>query len=145
MKLYDIKGIMLGMGIGLVLSGIININIYGKDLNDDYIKTEAIKRGFIVINPEDIINKEIKNNEAKDGEIIDTEVSEKEEVKIEIIKGSNSYDVAELMMKNGLILDAKEFLSRLKELDKERKIQYGVYIIKKGSSYNDIIDIISTP
>lgn len=145
MKLYDIKGIMLGMGIGLVLSGIININIYGKDLNDDYIKTEAIKRGFIVINPEDIINKEIKNNEVKDDEIIDTEVSEKEEVKIEIIKGSNSYDVAELLMKNGLILDAKEFLSRLKELDKERKIQYGVYIIKKGSSYNDIIDIISTP
>jgi len=145
MKLYDIRGIMLGMGIGLVLSGIINININGKDLSDDYIKTEAIKRGFIVINPEDIINKEIKNNEIKDDEKIDTEVSEKEEIKIEIIKGSNSYDVAELLMKSGLILDAKEFLSRLKELDKERKIQYGVYIIKKGTSYNDIIDIITTP
>jgi len=145
MKPYDIKGIMLGLGIGLVFSAIINININEKDLSDDYIKTEAIKRGFIVINPEDIINKEIKNEEAKDDEKTETEEAEKEEVKIEIIKGSSSYDVAELLMKSGLILNSDEFLNRLRELDKERKIQYGNYIIKKGTNYDDIIDIITIP
>ncbi len=120
MKVYDIKGIMLGMGIGLVLSSIINININGKAFSDDYIRTEAIKRGFIVINPEDLINKNIKNEDIKDDEKIESDEAEKEEIRIEILKGFNSYDAAEVLMKNGLILDIKEFLNRLKEKEKER-------------------------
>lgn len=145
MKLYDIKGIMLGIGIGLVLSSIVNININQKALNDDFIKAEASKRGFIILNPGELIDKEKTNESMKHNEKIENNEQKDEEIKIEVLKGYTPYDTAELLLNSGLILDKNEFINRIKEKNRERKIQYGVFIIKKGTSYDDIIDIITAP
>mgnify|MGYP000903922426 CR=1 FL=1 len=65
MKSYDIKGIILGIGIGLVLSSIINININSRALTDDFIKAEASKRGFMIVNPKDLIDKKTVHMRAR--------------------------------------------------------------------------------
>ena len=91
MKTYDIKSIMLGIGLGLVIASIININTYGnygRVLSDDILKMEATKRGFIIFDPEDIINKNTINENS--GNISSAMTNNKkydEEVKIEIMKG----------------------------------------------------------
>ncbi|NLM44643.1 MAG: endolytic transglycosylase MltG [Clostridiales bacterium] len=149
MKTYDIKSIMLGIGLGLVIASIININTYGnygRVLSDDILKMEATKRGFIIFDPEDIINKNTINENS--GNISSAMTNNKkydEEAKIEIMKGYDAFTTSKLLFKSGLIQDVSEFLRRIEEKNKDNKIQYGTYIIKKGTSYDDIIDIITIP
>ncbi|SHJ06333.1 hypothetical protein [Lutispora thermophila] len=160
MKVYDIKGIILGIGIGLVFSSIVNINMNQKAIDDDFIRAEASKRGFIILKPEDLIDKDRINEDIKTKEEIegnmksneedenskkeDEEISD-EEISFEILKGYNSYDTAEVLLNSGLISDKDVFINRIRKRDKQRNIQTGVFIIKKGTSIDDIINIITTP
>lgn len=150
MKTYDVKGIMLGVGIGLILSSIINININRSVLTDDFIKVEASKRGFIIVDPKTLIDKEKINEKSYNNTLEDSkdkieEKQENEEIKIEFAKGYNSYEAAEVLLEKGLIVNKDEFIDRLKQRGKADKIQYGSFILKKNLSYDDIIDIITKP
>lgn len=148
MKVYDAKAIILGIGIGLVISSIININIVGKTLTDDFIKVEASKRGFVIMDPKDLIDKEKtedQNNNLGESKEMKEEKAENEEIKVEFIKGYNSYEAAEALLDKGIIIDKDGFINRLKERGKTDKIQYGSFILKRNLSYDDIIDIITNP
>ncbi|HCJ56413.1 hypothetical protein [Lutispora sp.] len=150
MKSYDIKGIILGIGIGLVLSSIINININSRALTDDFIKTEASKKGFIIVNPKDLIDKgeTSEKNSTYEGEKINEDSDEMEEigeVEIKVSKGYDSYKTADVLAEHGLIDDKNGFMDRLYKRGKDDKIQYGSFILKKGMSYDDIIDVITKP
>ena len=145
MKLHNIKGIILGIGIGLVLSSVININ--ERTLTDDYIKAEASKRGYMIVNPKDLITKEKTIEGNYNSELIENKQSSKEieEIRFDIIKGYNSYETAKVLLDNGLIANKDEFLDRLHEKKKEDKIQYGSFVLVKGLNYDEIIDIITKP
>ena len=150
MKSYDIKGIILGIGIGLVLSSIINININSRALTDDFIKAEASKRGFMIVNPKDLIDKGqiSEKNSTYEGEKMNDqsdETEEIEEVEIKIFKGYDSYKTADVLAEHGLIDDKSGFMDRLYKRGKDDKIQYGSFILQKGMSYDDIIDVITKP
>lgn len=150
MKSYDIKGIILGIGIGLVLSSIININIDSRALTDDFIKTEASKRGFIIVNPKDLIDKSgaKEKNSTYESKKINEPLDETEstkEVEIKISKGYDSYKTADVLAEHGLIDDKSEFMDRLYKRGKDDKIQYGSFVLKKGMSCDDIIDVITKP
>ncbi|HHY77102.1 MAG TPA: endolytic transglycosylase MltG [Clostridiales bacterium] len=148
MKTYDIKSIMLGIGLGLVIASILNINIYGNfgnSISDDVLKTEATKRGFIIYNPEDIINKKTIDSNNGDNKSKTNNYENNDEIKIQIMKGYDALETAKVLFNNGLIKDIPEFVHRLEEKNKDKKIQYGTYIIKNGTSYDDIIEIITIP
>lgn len=143
MGMYNLKNIMLGFGLGLVLTSLININIQNKNVTIDFIKSEAQKKGLIIIDPKDIINKNIdipidndNVNHSKDDSIV---------VEVKIEKGFDSYKTADVLYYNGLIEDKKGFIECLSDCRKTDLIQYGVFSIKKGSSIEEIIDIITHP
>lgn len=142
MKTYNLKGIILGMGIGLVISSIININIQDRILTDNYIRVEASKRGFIIVDPGDLISKEKIIDKNNNNKIFESN-KYAEEIRIEIAQGCSSDETARILLDNGLINNMDKFLEKLHEREKENKIQYGSFVLKKYSNYDEIIDIIT--
>ena len=67
-----------------------------------------------------------------------------EEVTLEIISGDTASSVTEKLKELGLIKyeDIFKFLSRMESL--ERNIQIGTYVIKEGSSYQEIFDLLKS-
>lgn len=142
MGMYNLKNIMLGFGLGLVLASLININIQNKNVTIDFIKSEALKKGLIVIDPKDVINKDT------DLSSIDSDNhNNKDAVAIEVTieKGYDSYKTADILLNSGLIEDKKMFIDCLNDCKKPNLIKHGVFFIKKGSSLEEIIDIITAP
>lgn len=142
MKTYNFKGIILGMGIGLVISSIININIQDRILTDNYIRVEASKRGFVIIDPGDLISKDKAIDKNSNNKVLESN-KYAEEIKIEITQGCSSDDTASILLDNGLIDNKDKFLEKLHEREKGNKIQYGSFVLKKYSNYDEIIDIIT--
>lgn len=130
------------MGIGLVISSIININIQDRILTDNYIRVEASKRGFVIIDPGDLISKDKAIDKNSNNKVLESN-KYAEEIKIEITQGCNSDDTARILLDNGLIDNKDKFLEKLHEREKENKIQYGSFVLKKYSNYDEIIDIIT--
>lgn len=143
MGMYNLKNIMLGFGLGLIVTSLININIQNKNVTVDFIKSEAQKKGLIIVDPKDVINKSIDISIDNDSGSRDKNDSTLVEVKIE--KGFDSNKTADVLYYNGLIEDKKDFIERLSDCNKTDLIQYGVFFIKKGSSIEEIIDIITNP
>lgn len=138
MTKYSLKNICLGIGIGLILASMANINITPKKLTKEEIKREAEQYNLIVIDKKDMINKEPEQQ--KDS----LEQQEEQSVVIVIESGTNSEAIAEKLLNNKLIGTKQEFLYRLRELNKESKVQIGSFNIPVGSSLDKIIEIITS-
>lgn len=141
---YNLKNIMLGIGIGLVVSSMINISIGSKELTVEEIKKEAVKHNLIVLSKEEIINNQTS---AEDPSLSpDTEIEQpvlEEKIEVNIIADMSSESIADLLKEKGLISDTKAFLTRLKELDKEKVLKVGSFEIPKNSDYDEIIKILT--
>jgi len=129
---YNLKNIMLGLGIGLVLSSMINISMGSKELTLEEIKKEAQKHGLVVFSKEEIIDSQNKDNAAP-----------MEKITVEIKSGMNSESIAALLQQKGIIDDSGAFIDKLKDADKETKLKEGTYEIPKGSGYDEIISILT--
>jgi len=55
----------------------------------------------------------------------------------------SSESIANLLKESGIINDTKAFLKRLAEVEKDDKLKIGSFEIPKGSSYDDIIMILT--
>lgn len=141
---YNLKNIMLGIGIGLVVSSMINISIGSKELTVEEIKKEAVKHNLIVLSKEEIINNQTS---AEDPSLSpDTEIEQpvlEEKIEVNIIADMSSESIADLLKEKGLISDTKAFLTRLKELDKEKVLKVGSFEIPKNSDFDEIISILT--
>lgn len=121
---YNLKNILLGVGIGLVFSSMMNISMGNQEMTLEEIKNEAQKHGLVVFSTADSFVNEDK-------------------IKIEIKSGMSSENIAELLRQKGIINDPEAFLDKLKEEDKETKLREGFYEISKGSGYDEIIRILT--
>ena len=140
MGMYNLKNVMLGFGLGLVLSSLININVQSKDVTIDFIKSEALKKGLIIVDPKDVINKSISLTDAKSDDYENREIVI---VEVRIEKGFDSYKTADVLFNEGLIEDKKTFIDLLYECKKTNSIQCGVFFIQKGTGVEEIINIIT--
>lgn len=129
---YNLKNIMLGLGIGLVLSSMMNISVGNKELTLEEIKKEAQKHGLVVFSKEEIIDSRNQDNTAP-----------MEKVTIEIKSGMSSESIAALLKQKGIIDDSEAFIDKLKESNMETKLKEGTYEIPKGSGYDEIIGILT--
>lgn len=138
MSNYNLKNIMLGIGIGLVFSSMINISTGGRELTAEEIKKEAVKHDLIVLSKEDILNSQGPEDVQP---LSPTPASQPvpDKIEIEVESGMSSEIIADLLKEKGAIDDTKAFLIRLEELKKAEKLKVGRYKIPAGSSYDDII------
>lgn len=138
MTKYSLKNICLGVGIGLIIASMANINMAPPKLTKDEIKKEAEQYNLIVIDKKDMINKETE--QPKDSK----EQQNEQPVVIVIESGTNSEAIAEQLLNSKLIGSKQEFLNRLREINKENKVQIGSFTIPIGSSLDKIIEIITS-
>lgn len=121
---YNLKNILLGVGIGLVFSSTMNISMGNRELTLEEVKNEARKHGLVVYSTADPFIYEDK-------------------IRIEIKNDMKPEGIAELLKQKGIIDDTGAFLNKLKEAGKETKLQEGIYEITKGSDYDEIINILT--
>lgn len=157
---YNLKNIAFGIGIGIIISSIINISFGSRELSIEDIKMEAAKHNLIVLTKEEILKSQTPSDNpavtpekpsAPAAEQVPQAHTEPAQVQknsagiitIEIVKGMNSEDVTMLLKEKGVINDTRAFLKRLEELDKENKLQIGSFKIPEGSGFDDIINIIA--
>lgn len=141
---YNMKNIMLGVGIGLVLSSMVNINISCNELTIEEIKKEAEKHNLIILTKEDIINNQSPADEssANPGPIPETPAYDGK-ISVNIKSGMSSEDIADLLKERGIIEDTKAFLKRLGEVGKDSMLKVGSYEFQNNLSYDDIINILT--
>jgi hypothetical protein len=136
----------------------INISISNRELTVEEIKKEAVKHNLIILTKEDFLNQtptaspDLKPTEvtkpAEDVKPVQTpptstKTNSAEKISVEIKSGMNSEDIADLLKEKGLIKDTKAFLKKLGETDKDDKLKVGSFEILKGSSYDNIISILT--
>lgn len=153
MTKYSLKNICLGIGIGLILASMANISAAPRSLTEDEIRREAAKHNLMVVAAKDLINKqpeadkEITEQSKEDEQQTPvqpaTEATEQLSV-ITVKSGSTSESIADLLMSNKLIDNKLAFMNRLKELNKESKLQIGTFKIPSGASIDRIIEIITS-
>ncbi len=132
---YHFKNIMLGAGIGLVISSMVNINMNSRELTIDEIKKESEKHGLIILTEEEILNSQPRADEPSPSPV--------NEISVEIKSGMGAEDIAAILKEKGIIKDERSFLNRLKELGKESMLRLGSYKIQLNLNYDEIIDILT--
>ncbi len=154
---FNLKNITLGIGIGLVVSSIINISIINRELTVEEIKKEAVKHNLIVLTKEEILNNqtpvptEITPTPTAAPIVTPTAInpsptsmpSAAGKITVNIKSGMSSEGIADLLKESGLIKDTKAFLKRLEEAGKDNRLKVGNFEIPKGSGYDDIIRILT--
>lgn len=142
MTKYSMKNICLGIGIGLIIASIANINFAPKRLSIDEIKREAEQYNLIVINAQDMIKKQPETQQAPAPAKANNQ-PEVQSIAIVIESGSTSEGIAQKLLDNKLINSKQEFIDRLRELNRESKVQIGTFKIPKGASLDTVISIIT--
>jgi cell division protein YceG involved in septum cleavage len=133
MTKYSIKNICLGIGVGLVLSSILNISTTPKSLSIDEIRRAATKYNLIVMDAKELIQKQPVQNTPTEQSIV-----------IVVDSGISADGIAELLLSNNLIENKQLFLSRLNEQKKESKVQIGTFKIPIGATVDEIIEVITS-
>ncbi len=155
MQNFHIKSIILGIGIGMVLTALIS-TIYSMGNEPVMDKNEIIERAkqYGMIFSEDIIlddvqkvnegqvQSEVENSSAlgpensKENKTVENNVEE--DVLISIQPGCTSEVLANRLLESGLIHDADSFVNHLVEMKLEGSIQVGDFRIRRGSDHNTI-------
>lgn len=147
---YNLKNILMGIGIGLILSSMINISMSSREMTVEEIKKEAEKHNLIVLAKEEIMDKQSPEDESAPtptavpapSPTSKPAASEGKTI-VSVKSGMSSEDIANLLSEAGLLKDTKAFLKRLGELGLDDRLKVGSFQIPNGSGYDDIINILT--
>ena len=146
------------IGIGLIITWRLDI-LFPKNLTDiesnRSVEKESTESKMIEkaeLGPKDSKDDQVKDpdpkdtvTEDKDLKAKDVEEVKKEEIKtikVSIPEDSNPNNIAEILLANKLIKDAKEFEAALEKLDLKQELPTGEYEIKENASLEEIEKIL---
>lgn len=153
MKNFHVKNILLGIGIGIILTSIISmIFMAGRqtEISNDEIVRRAKAMGMVdgtdilfsdnnpAGSPSPAIA-ESKPTNAPNEQVMTSE----QQVKVIVNKGDTSEIIAKRLLSLGLIGDKSAFINELNNLGLETKIDVGEVSIKKGADIKSIIKAIT--
>ncbi len=148
----NFKYILLGLGIGIILTNIlyyINPRIEYEPLSDQDIIERAEDLGMVTLKENILINEKNKEinydkNEKNSEELKQDIKNNKEDniISFQVEKGDDLYTISKKLYEEGLISDKKDFEERVYERELSKKMHYGIYEINFNSDYDSIIDIL---
>lgn len=130
MKKINIVYILLGIGIGIILTSIffyINPLVKYAEYTDEEIKEKAKDLGMVSI------KEFIKDNGEKEDYIIEFKIS----------SGDTLSDIANNLIDLSIIEDKEEFIKFVKDKKLDKKLRPGTYKLKPNLSYSSILEILS--
>lgn len=146
MKKLSINSLTIGIGLGIIISSIINIiwvESRNLDYNDKAAETQRIYTESL--NSNDNISKlaSLKNsNNNSDIKLDKNDISDIDN-EIYIPRGFNSEQIANLLEKEDIIESSKEFNELAANLVITRKFQHGLKTIPTDSTLNEIMLILT--
>lgn len=159
MNKRSVRSFALGILLSVSLLGTYYL-LDEKHASEETINVKEAKsflegQGFTILTKEQYAELESAIKEAKetDTKLQTEQVSQLEEseeatnndasMKLEIISGMVSHDIAALLEKNKIIDDASQFAIYLEENGYSKRIQLGVFELKAGMSYKEIAKVIT--
>lgn len=138
---------VIGIGIGMIITSIINIIFINEKTNG--IEEMNLKK-FIKTTSEnlnEVTNKSVEpciEDRLMAQHIVKDNFVETDKAYIELLieKGMNSEEIAKLLEKNKIIIDSDEFINIANKLDVTKQLKYGLKKIPKNSSIQDILEIL---
>lgn len=147
MKKVEICFILLGIGIGVMISGAtLKMNPVPRiEYSDQEIIDRARDLGMVGI------KEHIENNSEGEGasldkskeKTIEESPAEVLEVKIEVLRGEGSSDIAKKLIASKLIEDEVDFVNFIVEKNAGKSFREGTYMIELGSDYESILRILT--
>lgn len=136
MNKFHIKNILLGMGIGVVLTSLTGI-IYSAGMEPEMSREEIVARArqYGMVSSSEMI----KKDEPEDTKPVEIE---KNKVSITVDQGDSSEIVAKELFEKGLIDNVDSFLNELDSMNLQSSIQVGEYTIEEGTDNSTIARII---
>ncbi|MCC5909827.1 MAG: hypothetical protein JJT76_05260 [Clostridiaceae bacterium] len=134
MKKFSIHSMALGIGVGMILTAILNI-FFNTGLTEakNYTTTDQ----FITL-PEMKTNYDIEKIEQNFDDIHKNQ----EHITINIERGMNTGDIAVLLQKEGLISNSNDFLKTADRMEATNKMRFGEKKIPNNSTLEDIVKIL---
>ncbi|WFA09397.1 hypothetical protein [Tissierella sp. Yu-01] len=158
--LYDSLDYVIMLAIVVIVVAIIGWRLdilFAKDVSETGGKNEVV-----VVGPEKEIHNEEKpdedeeddnegkespNEETPDETTVETPIEQPvnngEPIKITIPAGSLPGKIGSILADNGLIDSSKDFIAKAVELKLDTKLKSGNYSIPTGSSYEEILNILT--
>ncbi len=157
MKIFHIKSIVLGVGMGIVLTSVVSmIYLAGINPNTKMTKEEIIREAEklgMVENTELVSEEQPAVTGAKKLTEINPVEKEKaaaeatppipESISFSVNSGDSSEVVAGRLQEKGLISDKNLFIKELKGMGLETKINVGNFKIEQGAEMKDIIRLLT--
>ncbi|HOQ16483.1 MAG TPA: hypothetical protein PLL17_08070 [Defluviitaleaceae bacterium] len=154
------RSFMIGLGLGIVITGITFCFIPYKSISDDEIIQKSKELGMVnpldlspekfVLSQEEIIRRAkklgmdfVKKDDNLNEKDESHEYYELDVVTIFIPQGLDSKEISSLLYENHLIDDRDAFDSYLRNNNLDRIIAYGYFDIPTKSDYKTIADIIT--
>lgn len=142
----SIRLLLIGVGIGLILSSSLNLifqSNHQKKRTPEDIRSEARRLGMI--DPKEYFDKSVPDqdktaNQAEPKKDHKQPELSEEEIIITIKKGSTSEDVARLLKEHNLISSQNTFVSRIYARNASYKLQAGTYRFHKTMTMDEMID-----
>ncbi len=147
------KHIILGIGIGVFISSLIFFisffiyqytvvdDLVTMDYSDDYIVERATDMGMIFFDRIDFETTTVTNEDGTTSE--EVAVDPEEYVYVSIPKDATAIEIAEIFEEAGLIEDKVEFTNYIIDENLSRNLQFGDFLIKKGKSYSELLEILT--
>lgn len=154
MKNIKIIYLILGLGIGIILSNIlysISPQIEYIDLSDEDIIIRAEELGYVSIKEkillkEDKIERDDEDTQIKkyDKEAIEEEKENLEEfIEVKIIEGDTLEDISQKLLELELIEDKEKFILTVEEEEMDKRFAYGTFKVSTNANHNQIIDLLT--
>ena len=138
MKKVSIRNIIIGIGIGMMLTSTFNMfNNYIYSTNLENKSVEEIKE----------LDRDIETDVSKNDNV---EIANDNEVEngyyeIDIRRGMTTEQIASHLQEEKVITDAMEFINTVKSLNMTNKLDYGKRRIPYNSTIEEILTILSIP
>lgn len=137
--------VVLGIGIGLLVSSLLNI-AYPKIKYIDYSEAQIIEKAkeLGMVSLKEVISM----NEKKSAETAltkeDTNLIKEEPHPIEFVinKGENSEQIVDKLFEKGIIKDKKEFTDKIIEEGLQKRFKYGIYELEPEMDYESLIKVL---
>lgn len=164
MRNFHVKSILLGIGIGIVITSLISM-IYASGINTNKAMSdqEIMKRArdLGMVENDSLLDTRQSDTSQNTAENSNEETTKEPEtvqettnagtaeppapriVTISVVYKDTSEKVAEKLLQSKLISDKKAFIKKITEMKRSSRIRVGTFEIEEGSSMEDIIKKIS--
>lgn len=152
LKHFSIHSIAIGIGIGMIIAGIVNILFINDSMNDiqsidhdpfvKIIKQNETTNDSEKSHIDGIDNKVIEESNIDNSDEMKNVDSNKAYREVYIRKGMTSEEIAQLLEEKEIILSRDEFIYVANNLQMTSRLKYGLKRIPNESSIEDILEIL---